>query len=58
MNDSKASHLKELTGPSPEIVAEILSMGKNFDENIIEKVMRLYLWSFGRGRTCCDLSFS
>ena len=43
MNDSQAYHLKERTGPPPEIVAEILSMGKAFDEGIIEKVMKLYI---------------
>ena len=43
MNDSKAYHLKKMTGPPPEIVAEILSMGKKFDEKIIEKVMKLYI---------------
>jgi hypothetical protein len=43
MNDSGAYHLKELTGPPPEIMAEILSMGKEFNEDIIKKVMKLYI---------------
>ena len=35
MNDSESHPFKERTGPPPEVMAEILSMGKNFNEEII-----------------------
>jgi len=43
MNASESNHLEELKGPPPEILAEILSMGKEFNEDILEKVMKLYI---------------
>ena len=43
MSDSASYPLKERTGPPPEVMAEILSMGKSFNEEIIEKVSRLYI---------------
>ena len=35
MNASDAYLLKDLMGPPPEIMAEILAMGKRFDEESI-----------------------
>ena len=43
MGASDACHLKDLMGPPPEIMAEILSIGKKFDEDIVERVMKLYI---------------
>jgi len=43
MDSSEVHHHKELEGPPPEIIAEILSMGNEFDEEVVEKVMKLYI---------------
>ncbi len=43
MNASETQHHKELNSPPPDIEGEILSMGNVFDEDIIEKVMKLYI---------------
>jgi acetyl esterase/lipase len=43
MNDSERYRSEETSGPPPEVLIEILAMGKTFDEGVIEKVTRLYI---------------
>lgn len=43
MDGSDTHQFKDRIGPPPEILAEILTMGKNFNEKIIEKTTRLYI---------------
>ncbi|MCJ7594336.1 MAG: alpha/beta hydrolase, partial [Desulfobacterales bacterium] len=43
MKDLERNPLTERKGPPPEISAEILSLGKNFSEEIITKTIRLYI---------------
>jgi triacylglycerol lipase len=43
MNPSEIHQPKNPMGPPSEILAEILSMGNEFDEGIVEKTTRLYI---------------
>ena len=43
MRDLEKYHVKTKEGPPPEIKAEILSMEKNFNDDIIRKVIDLYI---------------
>ena len=43
MNDSETYRPEETSGPSPEVLTEILDMGKTFNEGVIETVTRLYI---------------
>lgn len=43
MNASETQHHKELNSPPPEVKAGILSMGNEFNEEVVEKVMKLYI---------------
>jgi triacylglycerol lipase len=43
MSSSEIHYLKDQKGPPSEIMTEILSMGKKFDEDMVEKVIKLYI---------------